>query len=495
MTNASSLRPRRLALAFALAALLAAPATHGAILRPPLPQPPGGGAAARPNIVVLMTDDQTFESLRVMPNVDRLIADQGVTFESFFATYSLCCPSRSTFLTGQYAHNHGVLGNFPPDGGYGALDHRNTLPVWLQRAGYSTALVGKYLNGYGGSRKRTVPPGYTEWHGLVDPSTYRYWNFTISENGEPTKFRRKPGNYQTDVLADRAVALVRDFAGSRKPFFLWVAFMAPHSDITSPQKLAVPAPRHQGDLAGEELSGAPSINEADVSDKPAHIRDLPLLTEDELGEAELQYERRLEALLAVDEAVARIVAELKKTGELSNTVIVFVSDNGYLLGEHRLPEGKVLPYEESIRLPLIVRGPGFAKGATASAFAANIDLAPTIAELARATPKRTMDGISLVPVLEDPATSWQRDFVIESGPNPESEDVEESDHAEESFVGVRTDRYLYVEYGSGDLELYDLVADPYQLESRHADASFASVLAGLAGLLDDLESCAGSACR
>ncbi len=494
MTNASSLRPRRLALAFALAALLAAPATHGAILRPPLPQPPGG-AAARPNIVVLMTDDQTLESLRVMPNVDRLIADQGVSFESFFATYSLCCPSRSTFLTGQYAHNHGVLGNFPPDGGYGALDHRNTLPVWLQRAGYSTALVGKYLNGYGGQLKKTVPPGYTQWYGLVDPSTYRYWNFTISENGEPTKYGRKPGNYQTDVLADRAVALVRSFAGSRKPFFLWVAFMAPHSDITSPQKLAVPAPRHQGDLAGEELSGAPSINEADVSDKPAHIRDLPLLTEDELAEAELQYERRLEALLAVDEAVARIVAELKKTGELSNTVIVFVSDNGYLLGEHRLPEGKVLPYEESIRLPLIVRGPGFVKGATASAFAANIDLAPTIVELARATPKRTMDGISLVPVLEDPATSWERDFVIESGPNPESEDVEESDHAEESFVGVRTDRYLYVEYGSGDLELYDVVADPYQLESRHADASFASVLAGLAGLLDDLESCAGSACR
>lgn len=488
-----TLRAPRLALglAAAIAALAAAAAASAQPALPPLPQPP----AQRPNVVVLMTDDQTLESMRVMPNVQRLIADEGVTFESFFATYSLCCPSRSTFLTGQYAHNHGVLGNFPPDGGYGALDHRNTLPVWLRRAGYATALVGKYLNGYGGTRARTVPPGYTRWYGLVDPSTYRYWNFTLSEDGKPVKYRRQAGNYQTDVLADKAVGLVRELSGSRKPFFLWVAFMAPHSDITSPQKLATPAPRHEGDLAAEELPASPSVNEADVSDKPAHVRDLPLLTAEELDELELQYERRLESLLAVDEAVARIVAELKRTGELDNTVIVFVSDNGYLLGEHRLPEGKVLPYEESIRLPLIVRGPGFPRGATATALAANIDLAPTIVELTGATARRTMDGVSLVPLLEDPTTAWERTFVIESGQNPESEDTRESDHAEQSFVGVRTGRYLYVEYGSGDRELYDVEADPYQLESRHADAGFAGLLDDLAALLDELEDCTGSACR
>jgi len=282
----------------------------------------------------------------------------------------------------------------------------------------------------------------------------------------------------------------------RKPFFLNVAFIAPHGDITSKDKLATPAPRHKGDFAGEPLPDSPNINEADVSDKPSHISDLPLLTEDELADAELRYQRRLESLLAVDEAVARIVGELKRTGELANTVILFVSDNGYLIGEHRLPEGKVLPYEESIRLPLIARGPGFAKGQTASAFAANIDLAPTIVDLARATARRTMDGISLVPVLEAPATTWSRDFVVESGPDPTSEDEGESDHAEMSFTGVRTERYLYVEYtGTGERELYDLATDPYELQNLDADPAYDAIEAQLAARLDELRDCTGAACR
>ena len=477
-----------------LALLCAATPASAASELPPLP---GGAPAQRPNIVVVMTDDQTLESVRVMENVERLIADEGVTFESFFTTYSLCCPSRSTFLTGQYPHNHGVLGNYPPNGGYGALDYSNTLPVWLQRAGYRTAHFGKWLNGYGqgGKRKkREIPAGWTEWYGLIDPKTYLYYGYTLNENGKLETYRRRPGNYQTDVLTDKAVAVIERFARQRKPFFLNVAYMAPHTTASAGGSPATPAPRHEHAYDGEPLPSSPNVNEADVSDKPAEIQELSLMTAEELEEARERYESRLEALLAVDEGIARIVAALRKAGELDNTVFVFTSDNGYFSGEHRIQEGKVLPYEESIRMPLIVRGPGFPTGAVTEAFAANIDLAPTIVELASAAARRTQDGRSLVPVLEEPATAWERDFLIEAGPDPSSEDESEDDRAAQSFLGLRTDRYLYVEYGTGERELYDLLLDPFQLESRHADPAFYAIETDLAARLDALRDCAGSAC-
>ncbi|MCC6222618.1 MAG: sulfatase [Thermoleophilia bacterium] len=477
-----------------VAQLLAAAPASAATELPPLP---GSGQVQRPNIVVVMTDDQTLESVRVMENVERLIAAAGVTFESFYTTYSLCCPSRSTFLTGQYPHNHGVLGNYPPNGGYGALDYSNTLPAWLQRAGYNTAHFGKWLNGYGqgGKRKqKEIPAGWSEWYGLVDPKTYLYYGYTVNENGRLKTYRRKPGNYQTDVLTDKAVAVIGRFARQRKPFFLNVAYMAPHATASAGGSPATPAPRHESAFDGVALPSSPSINEADVSDKPAQIRELPLLTAEELEEARQRYESRLEALLAVDEGIARIVSALASAGELGDTVIVFTSDNGYFSGEHRIEEGKVLPYEESIRLPLIVRGPGFPAGAVTGALAANIDLAPTIVELARATARRTQDGRSLVPALEQPATVWARDFLIEAGPDPSSEDESENDRAAQSFLGLRTDRYLYVEYDSGERELYDLVLDPFQLESRHADPAFDAIEADLAARLDAFRDCAGSAC-
>ena len=225
-----------------------------------------------------MTDDQTVESMRVMPNVKTLIADQGVTFDNSFVSYSLCCPSRSTFLTGQYAHNHGVWGNAAPNGGYYKLDSTNTLPVWLQRAGYQTIHLGKYLNQYGTRNPREIPPGWGQWYGTPDPSTYRYLNYQINENGNLVQFGNAAADYKTDVESRLAVDLISHQAADPRPFFMWVAFLAPHSggprDADDPSGVSTPspAPRDKNRFANEPLPRPASFNEADVSDKPAAIR-------------------------------------------------------------------------------------------------------------------------------------------------------------------------------------------------------------------------------
>jgi N-acetylglucosamine-6-sulfatase len=441
---------------------------------------------ASPNVVVIMTDDQTVESLRVMTNVRRLLRDRGASFANSFVTYALCCPSRATFLTGQYAHNHGVMGNAPPSGGYAKLDHTNTLPVWLQQAGYYTAHLGKYLNGYGRTDPTEIPPGYNEWRGSVDPSTYRFYGYTLNENGRLTTYERA---YQTDVYARKAVNIINRRAPQAQPFFLWVAFLAPHSggprepDDPAGQATPVPAPRHRNDFASAPLPRPPGFNERNVSDKPVGIRNRPLLSADRIRKIRENYQQRLESLLAVDEAVARIVAALRSKGELSNTLIVFTSDNGFFHGEHRVPSGKVLPYEPSIRVPLIMRGPGIPAGLRLSQRVANIDLAPTIVDAAGATSGRVMDGRSLLPVIASPGMSLNRDLLVERGPG------------QGTFTALRAPNYLYAEYGNGEQELYDLARDPYQLTSRHADSAYAAIEADLAERLAHLRACSGLTCR
>jgi N-acetylglucosamine-6-sulfatase len=447
---------------------------------------------ARPNVVVLMTDDQTVESLRVMANVKTLLADQGTTFDSSFASFSLCCPSRATFLTGQYAHNHGVMGNSPPEGGYAKLDSSNTLPVWLQRAGYHTVHIGKYLNGYPGSNRTHVPAGWTEWYGSIDPSTYQFYNYTLNENGRLIAYGSDPASYQADVYSRKAVDTVRRLAPAAAPFFLSVAFLAPHSggprESDDPRNFAtpVPAPRHRNRFATEPFPQSASFNETDVSDKPLGIRNRPTLNAQAIANITENYRQRLESLLAVDEAVSAIVAALRETGELDRTVIVFTSDNGFFHGEHRVPSGKVLLYEPSIRVPLIVRGPGVPRGERVSELVANIDVAPTIVHATGATPLRTMDGRSLLPLAQDAGRRTGRDILIERGPGGNNQQV---------FSALRTPRYLYAEYSSGDRELYDLVRDPDQLTSLHADPAHEALRTALAGRLAQLRSCAGAACR
>ena len=445
---------------------------------------------SRPNIVVLMTDDQTVESMRVMHNVKRLLVDRGASFENSFVSFPLCCPSRATFLTGQYAHNHGVLSNRPPAGGYEALDGSSTLPVWLRRAGYATAHVGKYLNGYGERSPTEIPPGWSEWHASVDPTSYRYYDYTLNENGRLVKYGRDRASYKTDVYAETAVDIIRRRAGGEAPLFLSVAFLAPHAGgpygDDRPPGTALPASRHRGRFATEPLPKPPSFNEADVSDKPGGVRIRPRLDRNAVAQVTEGYRLRLESLLAVDEAVARIVDALECTGELDNTLIVFTSDNGFLQGEHRIPTGKVALYEPSTRVPLVVRGPGVPAGVRLRQEVANIDLAPTIAEAAGARAGLVMDGESLWPFLRDPGPSRPRDLLHE-GPGTAPSVLQ--------FTAVRTPRWLYARHFSGAVELYDLSRDPDELTNLAADPATAAIRAELGKRLDALRSCAGETCR
>jgi N-acetylglucosamine-6-sulfatase len=358
--------------------------------------------------------------------------------------------------------------------------------VWLQDAGYYTAHLGKYLNGYGRPDPTDIPPGYDEWRGSVDPSTYRFYDYTLNENGRLVTYE---SIYQADLYARKAARIIRQRAPSARPFFLWVAFLAPHNggprEPGDPAGLGtpVPAPRHRNAFDSAPLPRPPGFNEADVSDKPAGIRNRPLLGPRRIREIRESYQQRLESLLAVDEAVARLIAALRQTRDLDDTLIIFTSDNGYFHGEHRVATGKLLPYEPSIRVPLIMRGPGIPAGRRVAKRVANIDVAPTIVDAAGATPGRIMDGRSLLPVIAQPNVRLRRDLLIERGPGVGT------------FTAVRAPNYFYAEYGNGEQELYDLARDPYQLRSRHADPAYAAIRKSLAERLAHLRACSGPPCR
>ncbi len=471
----------------AIGLLLAASGTLLLVSRGPAPAPaPSPVSAARPNILVIMTDDQRVEEMRVLPRTRALLAAKGTSFANSFVAHPLCCPSRATFLTGQYPHNHGVLANGGRNGGYQRLDHSNTLPVWLQQAGYYTAHLGKYLNNYGVTSPE-VPAGWSRWFGLMDPSTYLLYGYTVSDDGVAVRYGDAPADYQTDVLAEEAEGLLRSRAGASQPFFVTVAPMAPHQErINGVQVPPRPAPRHQGRFAGEPLPKGPSFSETDVRDKPAHIRRLPPLSPAKAARQTEVYRARLASLLAVDDLVERLVDALADTGQLESTVIVFTSDNGFLLGEHRIPEQKYYPYEESIRVPLVIRGGGFPAGATAAQPVSNIDLAPTIVALTGAQAGRVMDGRTLLPLALDSRQGKDRTLLIEGFGG---------DRAKPSYQAVRDPRWLYVEHATGDRELYDLQKDPFQLTSRHAGAAVAPVRKDLARRLARLGACAGDSCR
>src|SRR5215208_4731301 len=448
--------------------------------------------APRPNIVVVWSDDQTLEEMRFLPKTQALIGREGVTFTNYFDSFSLCCPTRATFLTGQYAHSNGVEGNALPSGGYYKLDSTKTLPVWLQRAGYRTALVGKYLNQYGTRNPAEVPPGWTDWHGSVDPTTYRYSNFTLNENGRLTTYcaTGTAECYSTDVYTQKAVEIIRASAPSAQPFFLWVTPLAPHSgqprDPDDPPNLASPspAPRYANRYANEPLPMPPSFNEADVSDKPRGIRNRALLGPARINAIRENYQQRAESLLAVDDMVEQIVGALRASGELGNTLLMFSSDNGFFHGEHRVPNGKVLLYEPSIHLPLLIRGPGVPRGQRRTQLAVSADWAPTILAAAHATATgRVLDGASLWPLILDPGKELGRDIVLENGPGARN------------FKALRTLHYKYAEYANGDRELYDLIRDPSELTNVVADPRNAALQAILATRLARVRDCHGAACR
>ena len=415
-----------------------------------------GVAAAQgdpPDIVLIVTDDQRFDTLWAMPVVSERLAAEGVTFPDAFVVNPICCPSRASILTGDYSHTTLVYGQIPPFGRFEWFDDASTLATWLDDAGYTTGLFGKYLNGYQhAALTGYVPPGWDRWVAFVSSAPL---DFALTIDGEIERFEQE---HSTEVLTDEAVRFVQ---GSEGPLFLVYAPSSPHAPATPPTAYA----EAFGDL---EPARPPSFDEADVSDKPAWVRDLAPLTASDGADVDDLRVQEYRALLGVDAAIGRILDALEVRGRLENTLVILTSDNGLLHGEHRWMK-KEAPYEEAIRVPLVLRwdAGGWSLGARLEGvLALNVDLAPTIADAAE-VPHPPTEGRSLLPVLEDADSAWRADFLIEhlEGTNPIP-----------TYCAVRSERWKYVRYATDEEELYDLSADPFELENLAADPAHASVL-------------------
>ena len=491
-------------LAVALAALLVLAGAIALALGVGAAGPPPAKAqasAAKPNIVVLLTDDQESRSMRVMKRAAKLLKRKGVTMKRFYDNFPLCCPSRSTILTGQYAHNHNVLSNSPPDGGYGVFNElhgSNYLPIWLQEAGYQTSYIGKYLNGYAepdeyGTVPSDVPRGWDNWHVLA-PSRAQYFNYTLNNNGSLRQYTDREEDYSTDVFTSKAKRFIRSNAKSETPFYLQLGYAAPHGGGggdpgRSCNRAAVPAPRHLSTLKGKFRNTLPpSFNEADTSDKPSQISFKAPLTEGQISDTLRKRRCAWESLLAVDESIDALTKEIERDGIKRNTYVFFLSDNGFLRGEHRIRDNKRYLYEESARVPFIARGPGIPHNESSDDVVVNADLTSTVLELSGASPGLVQDGQSLIPSLQNPKSERARAILFEA-------------YAGSQILGVRTSRYLYTEWdgdknpSNPERELYDTYADPYQLTNLAGDSGYASVVDELGDELDQLIDCAGDSCR
>jgi arylsulfatase A-like enzyme len=468
------------------------------------------GAPRRPNIVFVLVDDldaTVTPYWQAMPRTRKLIADRGTTFSNAFVTNPLCCPSRATNLTGMYPHDTKVFDSVTGLDNFAAGASKKTIGVRMRKAGYTTAFLGKYLNGYEFDPSY-VPAGWDEWFGLAGAKFLSGYSYQANHNGTMERFGRKPSDYQTDVLARKAVAFVdRTEKNDSRPFLLTLFPSAPHDPIG-------PAPRDKSnEFADDPLPRRPNFNEDDVSDKPRWLRDYyAKLDPRQLAGQTKRYQNGLGSLIAVDDMVGSVEDRLRANGELDNTVFIFSSDNGFSFGSHRLP-GKLVPYEESIRVPLAIAGPGVRHGTT-DQLVANIDVAPTMYELAGARVPPDVDGQSLGPLLRGDQTPWRNDFLIEYH-GTYSRLVQLHTLADvRSYFGVakeptvipdyratRSKRWLYVEWYRGpvhDYELYDLAADPYELSNLLAGKSaarFADTKKRLQARLEALASCSGRTCH
>ncbi|MDQ4108858.1 MAG: sulfatase [Actinomycetota bacterium] len=399
--------------------------------------------AGRPNIVLIVTDDQRYDTLHVMPEVQRLLVRRGMSLRRAIVTNPLCCPSRATILTGRYSHTTGVYTNGAPNGGWTVFQpsEPNTIATALQDVGYRTALIGKYLNGYGGATPY-VPPGWDKW--LAIHGGGGYFNYSMYDHVRGlVNYGSRPSDYSTDVIRRHAVSFILN-APEDRPLFMMVTPFAPHG-------FPIAAPRHDGDLASAPVRLSPAVNEADVSDKPAYIASRGTVSD---GSVRTRTRNHWETLLAVDEMVSRILEVLAATGRAGNTLFIFTSDNGVANREHRWT-GKQVPYEGSIRVPLVMRLPGVVPPNTVSvALVSNVDVAPTIADFAGAS--LPADGVSLRPMLAGTASSARSSVVLEHV---------ESIPAVPTYCGVRTQSFTFAHYATGEEELYDLSKDPRQLQN------------------------------
>ena len=379
------------------------------------------GASTGANVVFILTDDMTSSELAGMPNVQSLIGGQGTTFNSAYVSFPLCCPSRATMLSGQYMHNHGVRGNFPPNGSWFRFrpHESNDLPVWLQDDGYYNVHIGKYMNGYSivdGSLP--VPAGWDEWYGKVSEDAL-YFDYNLIEKTAPSATPRitfygdQPADYQTDVFGGRAVDFVQDSAVSRQPFWLNLWFNSPHGPFD-------PAPRDLFRLSGSPLPKLPGFNEKDIRDKPKWLRRQikKPLQKKQIKLIDNERRRQQEQLISVDQAVGKLVQALQSKGILDDTYIIFASDNGFFRGEHRIASGKYLPYDPAARVPLLIRGPGIPPGGVSNELVWNGDIAQTIDQIASGSENPAVDGRSFLPYAENPALRSTRPLLLEGDTGP-----------------------------------------------------------------------------
>ena len=426
-------------------------------------------APERPNVLLIVTDDQPATTVRHMPKLQELVGERGVTFGRAYLTDPLCCPSRATILTGKYTHNHDITNNHHRKGGARKFReeglHRDTIGTRLEEAGYATGYFGKWMNGYEG---RHVPPGWDRWFAFSGDLN-RPDSYDVNSDGQPRTFPRQQN--ETDLLRDEAADFVEGHRG--EPWMAVVATHAPHGPYWPPE-------RHEDRFDGVKLPRTPAFDEDDVSTKPEAYR-RPPLSGQEKRKLRRAYEGKLEALQGVDDLVGGLVGVLRETGQLENTYVVYLTDNGYLLGEHR-HEAKGKPYEGSIRTPLLVRGPGVPAGERRGQLVANVDLAPTVAGWAGARPPENPDGRSLAPLLSaSPPNSWREALLIEH-------------FVGSDWVGLRTPTHTYVEHEGGDRELYDMERDPHQVDNLYGRADDA-LLDALRKRLKDLKDCTGAQCR
>jgi N-acetylglucosamine-6-sulfatase len=489
--------------------------------------------ATKPNIVVVMADDMRADDLRFMPSLGRLVTERGLKFRNSFSPYPLCCPARASFLSGQYAHNHKVFSNDAPFG-FGSFDDSRTLATALQGAGYRTGFVGKYLNNYGIDRSRVtgehswgyVPAGWTDWYAALQrprrladryPSggTYNYFHTIFNVNGRTDDSHK--GEYQTDVLGRFGRELVTRYSRTKEPFFLYLSSLAPHDglphepdDVDSIRRadgrvfeFDTPArPDWVKGFFDDQVPRSPGLpadggpSEADVSDKP-QASFYPELDEGERRLATALTRQRAESIAVLDTQIRRLIHTLKETGELDQTVFVFTSDNGYFLGEHRFRGGKVKAYEPSIRVPLVIAGPGIPPGVRNDP-TKTPDLTATILDLAGAEAPRRADGLSLVPSFAADR-GWTAPVVTEAivgdpANPPDTLEQQIGFTDARNNIGIRTARYKLIRDASGAVELYDLDADPNELDSVADDPEYSAILRELTRLWHRYKDCAGAEC-
>lgn len=446
----------------------------------------------RPNILFILTDDldSGLNTIDYMQNLQDLIISQGTSLEDYFVTSPVCCPSRATTLKGQYTHNHGVYNNYAPEGGFEKFteskEEDSTLAVWLQSAGYRTVLMGKYLNNYPYTNEREyVPPGWSEWYSPAKKNAYDGYDYVLNENGVLVAYSPAEKNYFTDVMSRKAVDFITRAGQDHTPFFMYLAPFAPHEPAT-------PAFRHSTLFPDLTVPRSPSFNEADVSDKGPGLNANPLLTEAQILEMDNLYRDRIRSLQSVDEMLVDLIKTLEETGQLENTYIVFTSDNGFHMGQHRLYSGKEFLFEEDIAVPFFVRGPGIAENGVISGYlTGNVDLASTFAEWAGVQPPAFVDGRSLVDLLKGsppPAENWRQVYLLEEYRSGDE------NFPTPTYNGLRTLQYLYVEHSEDFVEFYDLQKDPYQLENI-APNTDPAVLKYYSDALKALNKCSGDTCR